>query len=185
MTWWGRVERFACSQVNAGDQDVDVNPAIRFVVLDCRQVDVFRLQPSKRHRLEVRQNRRDLVGGRGLFRRPRDHGTPVSMLERQRVGHRREQHRIAPQYRHPCPWFTCVIVRAHEVGRSTGTAARAVGQEFNEHRRAPWPQALGAAATGAAGVRPEPLCCAAGPAPPPVAPTSRPTGIRSGLGLSG
>ncbi|WP_232790241.1 hypothetical protein, partial [Aeromonas sobria] len=50
-----------------------MNPAIRFVVLDRRQVDVFRLQPSKRHRLEVLQNRSNLVGGRGLFRRPRDH----------------------------------------------------------------------------------------------------------------
>ena len=110
VTWWGRVERFACAQVNTGDQDVDVNPAIRFVVLDRRQVDVFRLQPSKRHRLEVLQNRGNLVGGRGLFRRPRDHGAPVSMLERQRVCHRREQHRIAPQYRHPCPLCSSVIV---------------------------------------------------------------------------
>lgn len=110
LTWWGRVERFSAAQVNTGDQDVDVNPAIRFVVLDCRQVDVFRLQPSKRHRLEVLQNRGNLVGGRGLFRRPRDHGAPVSMLERQRVCHRREQHRIAPQYRHPCPLCSSVIV---------------------------------------------------------------------------
>ena len=185
MTRWGRVERFACAQVNTGDQDVDVNPAIRFVVLDRRQVDVFRLQPSKRHRLEVLQNRSNLVGGRGLFCRPRDHCTPVSMLEWQRVGHRREKHRIAPQYRHPCPWFTCVIVRAHEVGRSTGTAARTVGKELNQHRRPPWPQALEVAVTGAAGAPPVPLCCAAGPALPPVAPTSRPIGIRSGLGLSG
>lgn len=185
MTRWGRVERFACAQVNTGDQDVDVNPAIRFVVLDRRKVDVFRLQPSKRHRLEVLQNRRNLVGGRSLFCRPRDHCTPVSMLERQRVGHRREQHRIAPQNRHPSPWFTRVIVRAHEVGRSTSTAARTVWQEFNEHRPAPWSQALGAAAAGAAGVPPESLCCAVGPALPPVAPTSRLTGIRSELGLSG
>ncbi len=139
VTWWGRVERFACAQVNAGDKDVDVNPAIWFVVLDGSQVDVFRLQPSKRHCLEILQNRSNLVGGRGLFRRPRDHCAGVTMLERKRVGHRREQHRIAPQYRHPCPWCTSVIVRAHEVGRSTGTAARTVGKEFNEHRHAPWP----------------------------------------------
>lgn len=70
VTWWGRVERFACAQVNTGDQDVDVNPAIRFVVLDCRQVDVFRLQPGKRHRLEVLQNRRNLIGGRRLLGSP-------------------------------------------------------------------------------------------------------------------
>ena len=138
VTWWGRVERFACSQVNAGDQDVDVNPAIRFVVLDRRQVDVFQLQPSKRHRLEVLQNRSNLVSGWGLFRRPRDHCAGVTMLKRERVGHSCEQHRIAPQYLHPCPWCTCVIVRAHEVGRSSGTAARTVGKEFNEHRHTPW-----------------------------------------------
>lgn len=139
LTWRGYVQGFSRAQVNAGDQDVDVNPAIRFVVLDRRQVDVFRLQPSKRHSLEVLQNRSNLVGGWGLFRRPRDHCAGVTMLKRERVGHSREQHRIAPQYRHPCPWFTCMIVRAHEVGRSTGTAARTVGKEFNEHRHAPWP----------------------------------------------
>ncbi|WP_223918520.1 hypothetical protein, partial [Aeromonas caviae] len=34
------------------------------------------------------------------------------MLERQRVGHRREQHRIPPQHRHPGPFGPGVVERA-------------------------------------------------------------------------
>lgn len=70
LTWWGRIEGFAAAQVNAGDQDVDVYPAVLFVVLDRGQVDVLPIQPGKGQRLEVVQHRADLGGGRGFFGGP-------------------------------------------------------------------------------------------------------------------
>lgn len=70
VTRWGRVERFAAAQVRTGDQDMDVYPAIRFVVLDSRQVVVLRFQPGERHRLEIRQYLTDLGSGRLLLGSP-------------------------------------------------------------------------------------------------------------------
>lgn len=70
VTRWGRVERFAAAQVHAGDQDVHMYPAIRFVVLDSRQVVVLRFQPGERQRLEIRQYLTDLGSGRLLLGGP-------------------------------------------------------------------------------------------------------------------
>ena len=83
VTWWGRVERFACAQVNTGDQDVDVNPAIRFVVLDDGHVVVLRLQSGKCQRLEIGQHLVYLGSGRCLLGGPRNHRAGVPLLERQ------------------------------------------------------------------------------------------------------
>ena len=70
LTWWGRVERFSAAQVNTGDQDVHMRPAIRFVVLDDGHVVVLRLQSGKCQRLEVVQHGADLVRSGGLFGSP-------------------------------------------------------------------------------------------------------------------
>ena len=56
LTWWGRVERFSAAQVNTGDQDVHMRPAIQFVVLDDGHVVVLRLQSGKCQRLEIGQH---------------------------------------------------------------------------------------------------------------------------------
>lgn len=70
LSWWGRIEGFPRAQVNTGDQDMDMHPAIRFGVLDGGQVDLLPRQSGKRQRLEVVQHRADLVRSRGLFGGP-------------------------------------------------------------------------------------------------------------------
>lgn len=83
LTWWGRVERFSATQVNTGDQDVHMRPAIRFVVLDDGHVVVLRLQSGKCQRLEIGQHLVDLGSGRCLLSGPRNHRAGVPLLERQ------------------------------------------------------------------------------------------------------
>ena len=70
VTWWGRVERFSAAQVNTGDQDVHMHPAIRFGVLNRGQMHVLPRQSGKRQRLEIVQHGADLVRSRGLFGSP-------------------------------------------------------------------------------------------------------------------
>ena len=70
LPWRGRIERFTAAQVNTGDQDVHMHPAIRFGVFDGGQVHVLPRQSSKCQRLEVVQHSADLVRSRGLFGSP-------------------------------------------------------------------------------------------------------------------
>ncbi|CAD7498294.1 hypothetical protein KBAD11_P210 (plasmid) [Aeromonas dhakensis] len=70
LPWRGRIERFAAAQVNTGDQDVHMHPAIRFGVFDSGQVHVLPRQSGKCQRLEVVQHGADLVRSRGLFGSP-------------------------------------------------------------------------------------------------------------------
>ncbi|WP_406568503.1 hypothetical protein [Aeromonas caviae] len=70
LPWRGRIERFTAPQVNTGDQDVHMHPAIRFGVLNRGQMHVLPRQSGKRQRLEIVQHGADLVRSRGLFGSP-------------------------------------------------------------------------------------------------------------------
>ena len=70
LPWRGRIERFAAAQVNTGDQDMHMHPAIRFGVLNRGQMHVLPRQSGKCQRLEVVQHGTDLVRFRGLFGGP-------------------------------------------------------------------------------------------------------------------
>jgi hypothetical protein len=67
LPWRGRIERFAAAQVNTGDQDVHMHPAICFGVFNGGQVDLLPRQSGKRQRLEVVQHSADLVRSWCLF----------------------------------------------------------------------------------------------------------------------
>ncbi len=116
-----------------------MHPAIRLVVLNRRHVYGFPLHSGKRQCVEVVQHGPDLGGGWGFLGGPRDHGATVLVLERQGVGHGREQHRIPPQHRHPRPCLSGVIERPDQIRRGASAAARTVGQKFNVHRSPPPP----------------------------------------------
>lgn len=70
LTWWGGVKGKAASQVNTGNQDVDMQPAVRLFVHDGGHVVVLRLQTRERQRLEVRQHRIDLIWARRVLGSP-------------------------------------------------------------------------------------------------------------------
>ena len=177
MSGRGNVQRFARAQVNTGYQDVDVDTASRFPVLHGGQVYVLPIQSGKGQRLEVVQHRADLGVTGGLFLRPGDHRTPVSMLKIERVRHGGELLRIAPQHRHPGPFLPLVVVAVQQIGRRTAGLARTVGQKLNHHARHPPCSAVVEAA--AAAFRRSPRCYVATPAAPPGKPGSPPGGIRS------
>nr|CRY95619.1 hypothetical protein [uncultured prokaryote] len=70
LTWWGWIERLPCAQVNAGDHDVEMYPAIRFFMLNGCQVDVLPIQSGKGQRFEVVQYRADFLRPRRFFNSP-------------------------------------------------------------------------------------------------------------------
>ena len=177
MSGRGNVQRFARAQVNTGYQDVDVDTASRFPVLHGGQVYVLPIQSGKGQRLEVVQHRADLCVTGGLFLRPGDHRTPVSMLKIERVRHGGELLRITPQNLYPGPFLPLVVVLIQHIGRSGAGLAGAVGQELNHHVR--HPPGSAAAEAAAAASRPPLRCCVATPAAPLGKPGSPPGGIRS------
>ena len=177
MSGRGNVQRFARAQVNTGYQDVDVDTASRFPVLHGGQVYVLPIQSGKGQRLEVIQHRADLGVTGGLFLRPGDHRTPVSMLKIERVRHGGELLWITPQHRHPGPFLALVVVTVQQIGRRTAGLTGAMSQELNHHAR--HPPGSAAAEAAAATFRLPPRCCVATPAAPPGKPGSPPGGIRS------
>ena len=177
MSGRGNVQRFASAQMNTGHQDVDVDTASRFPVLHGGQVHVLPIQSGKGQRLEVVQHRADLGVTGGLFLRPGDHRTPVSILKIERVRHGGELLRIAPQHRYPGTFLALVVVTVQQIGRGTAGLTGAMSQELNHHARHPPGSAEAEAA--AAVSRRSPRCYVATPAAPPGEPGSLPGGIRS------
>ena len=177
MSGRGNVQRFTRAQVNTGHQDVDVDTAPCLPVLHSGQVHVLPIQSGKGQRLEVIQHRADLGVTGGLFLRPGDHRTPVSMLKIKRVRHGGELLRIAPQHGHSGTFLALVVVTVQQIGRRTAGLTGAMSQKLNHHAR--HPSGSAAAEAAAAVLRRTPRCYVAMPAAPPGEPSSLPSGIRS------
>ena len=177
MSGRGNVQRFPRAQVNTGHQDVDVDTAPGLPVLHGGQVHVLPIQSGKGERHEVIQHRADLGVTGGLFLRPGDHRTPVSMLKIERVRHGGELLRIAPQHSHSGTFFALVVVTVQQIGCRTAGLTGAMSQKLNHHARHP-PGSV-AAEAAAAVLRRSPRCYVATPAAPPGEPGFLPSGIRS------
>ena len=73
-------------QVAACGEDVYMNPVAVLAVEDRRPGVAVRFQPRPGRLLELVENGPDLIVGRAVLRRPRDHARGVRAPERQRVG---------------------------------------------------------------------------------------------------
>ena len=81
------VEAAAGLQVAARGEDMDVSAAAALAVQHSRPGVAVGFEPGPGRLLEAIQNRADLLVGRLVLRRPRDHAGGVPVLELKRVGH--------------------------------------------------------------------------------------------------
>ena len=129
------VEAAARLQVAAGREDVHVDPVALLPVQDRRPGVAVRLQSAPGRLLELVEDGPDLVVGRAVLRRPRDHARGVLVLEGQRVGDGGHLVRVAAQDLDARTHPPGGVAFADEVvGGGAGGAGAARG-EANVHRR--------------------------------------------------
>ncbi len=122
-------------QVAPGGEDVHVDAAAALAVLDRRPGVAVGLEPRPCRLLELVEHRLDLLVGRAVVRRPRDHAGRVLVLELQRVGDVGDHVGIAAENRDALPRLAGRVALAEQVvGRRAGRAG-AAGDELNVHRR--------------------------------------------------
>ena len=129
-------------QVAARGQNVDMSAAAALAVQDGRPCVSVEVQPRPGRLLEGVHNRLDLLVGRLVLRRPRDHAGRVPVLEGKRIGHGGHLVRISPEHLDAFAGLPGRVKLAEEVlGRLAGRSG-SVRQELNVHpgpglRRAP------------------------------------------------
>ena len=120
--------------VAACGEDVHVDPGAVLAVQDRRPGVAVGLQPGPGCLLELVEHGTDLLGGRPVLRRPRDHGRGVPATEIQRVGDVSHVVGVAAQDLHAGPDPPGGVAFADEVvGGRTGRAS-ALTVEPNVHR---------------------------------------------------
>ena len=120
-------------QVAAGGEDVHVHAAAALAVLDRRPGVAVGLEPRPRRLLELVEHGLDLLVGRAVVRRPRDHAGRVLVLELQRVGDGGDHVGIAAEDRDALARLPGRVALAEQVvGRRAGRAGPA-GDELNVH----------------------------------------------------
>ena len=99
-------------------------------VQDRRPRVAVRLQSRPRRLLELVEDGFDLLFGRPVLRRPRDHGRPVLALELERVGDDGHHVRIPAQYFDALAPMPLRVPLADEIVDRRPGRALAVGQEL-------------------------------------------------------
>ena len=94
----GNVQAPAGLKVASRGENMDVGAAALLAVEHRRPCVAVGFESRPRGLLEGVQNRADLLVGRLVLRRPRDHAGGVPVLEAQRVRHRRHPVGIAPEH---------------------------------------------------------------------------------------
>ena len=133
------VEAAARLEVALRGEDVRVYAAAALAVQDRRPRVAVRLQSRPRRLLELVEDGFDLLVGRPVLRRPRDHGRPVLALETERVGHGGHHVRIPAQHFDALAPVPRGVPLADQIVNGRPSRALAVGQELKVHRRHPRP----------------------------------------------
>ena len=108
--------------------------AVPIAVLDRRPAVAVLFQPRPGGLLELIQYPTDLLVARLILRRPGDQPRGVAVLELQRVGHRSNLLRVAPQDRDVLPLLPCPVGLAGQVVGRYRSQAAAARQKLNHHR---------------------------------------------------
>ena len=145
------IQALAGLQIHSRRQDMHVDPAARFSVLDGRPGVAVRLQPCPGGFLELVHHPFYLRVARGILRRPGDHARGVLVLELQRVGHGGHLVRIAAQNFHFFRVLFLVLVLvlvlllvprgeslASEIVRRLRRRPGAVSEKLDHHRGSSW-----------------------------------------------
>ena len=137
------IQALAGLQIHSRRQDMHVDPAARFSVLDGRPGVAVRLQPCPGGFLELVHHPFYLRVARGILRRPGDHARGVLVLELQRVGHGGHLVRVAAQNFHFFRVLFLVLVLllvprgeslASEIVRRLRRRSGAVSEKLDHHR---------------------------------------------------
>ena len=131
----GDVQAAAGLQVAPRRQNVDVSASAVLPVQDRRPCVAVELHPGPGRLLEGVHNRLDLLVGRLVLRRPRDHAGRVPVLEGKRIGHGGHLAGIAPQHLDAFARLPGRVNLPEEVlGRLAGRSG-SVRQELKVHPR--------------------------------------------------
>ena len=133
------VEAPARIEVALRGEDVRVDASSALSVQDRRPRVAFRLQSRPRRLLELVENGFDLLFGRPVLRRPRDHDRPVLALEFERVGNGGHHVRIPAENLDALPLVPRGVPLADQIVYGRPGRALAVGEELKVHRPHPRP----------------------------------------------
>ena len=122
-------------QVAPRGEDVDVGAAAALTVQDGRPCVSVEIQPRPCSLLEGVHDRLDLLVGRFVVRRPRDHAGRVPVLEGKRIGHGGHLVGISPEHLDAFARLPGRVKLAEQVlGRLAGRSG-SVRQELKVHPR--------------------------------------------------
>ena len=120
-------------QVAPRGEDVDVSAAAALAVQHSRPCVAVELQPRPGRLLEGVHDRLDLLVGRLVLRRPRDHAGRIPVLEGKRIGHGGHLMGISPEHLDAFAGLPGRVKLAEEVlGRLAGRSG-SVRQELKVH----------------------------------------------------
>ena len=108
------IQALAGLKIHSCRQDVHVDPAVRFSVLDSRPGVAVRFQPRPGGFLELVHHTVYLRIARGILRRPGDHARGVLVLELKRIDHGGHLVRIAAQNFHFF-WVLFLVLRGESL----------------------------------------------------------------------
>ena len=131
------VQAAARLEVALRGEDVRVDAAAALAVQDRGPRVAVRLQSRPRRLLELVEDGFDLLLGRLIVRRPRDHDRRVLALELERIGYGGHYVWIPAQHFDAIAPLPLGVPLADEVVNRRGRQALPVGEELNVHRRRP------------------------------------------------
>ena len=131
------VQAAARLQVALCGEDVRVDAAPALAVQNRRPRVAVRLQSRPRRLLELVEDGFDLLFGRPVVRRPRDHDRPVLALELKRVGDGGHHVRILAENLDALTLVPLGVPLADEIVNRRPGRALAMGQELKVHHRPP------------------------------------------------
>ena len=130
----GDVEAASGLQVAPRRENVDVSASALLSVEHRRPCVSVEIQSRPRGLLEGVQNRADLLVGRLVLRRPRDHAGGVLVLEGKRIGHGGHLVGISPEHLDAFARLPGRVTLPEEVAGRIPRGAGSAGEELNEHR---------------------------------------------------
>ena len=133
------VEAPARIEVALRGEDVRVDAAAALTVQHRRPRVAIRLQSRPRRLLELVEDGFDLLFGRPVLRRPRDHDRPVLALEIERVGDGGHHVRIPAENFDALAPVPRGVPLSDQILNGRPGRPLAVGEELNVHRRHPRP----------------------------------------------